>query len=149
MDASALIRIPMEVNGTQFGVELLRLARRCRGFDKHISASVGLSVDEMHCLGVLFSEKPSSVKTLSDMINVSPTRASKILKHLEQKGFVLRTPDLSDHRREQVMLTDRGKEAVQKVLALCNEIGSRLLRSGPSEVGSDFSWLLRSATHSD
>lgn len=139
----------MERAQTEFAAELLRLTRRCRGIDKHVSASVGLSIDEVHCLSVLFSEKPSSVKMLSDLINVSPTRTSKILRDLEQRGFLSRTLDVSDHRKEHVMLTEEGKQTVDRLLSLYREIGTRMLGSWPAEFNLDIAQLLQTISHSD
>lgn len=128
---------------SRFGVGLLRLSRRCRGIDKYVSSRTRLTIDEMHCLSVLFSEHPSSVKRLSELVNVSSTRASKLLKDLEQKGFVSRTLAAEDHRKEQVILTDQGSAAVQSILSFYSEIGSELLTSWRSELAKDFSWLLQ------
>jgi DNA-binding MarR family transcriptional regulator len=139
----------MERSQTEFAAELLRLTRRCRGIDKHVSASVGLSIDEVHCLSVLFSEKPSSVKTLSGLINVSSTRASKILRDLELRGFLSRTLDVSDHRKEHVVLTDDGKQTVERLICLYYEIGTRLLGSSPGEFPLGVSQLLQTISHQD
>jgi len=139
----------MERSQMEFAAELLRLTRRCRGIDKLVSASVGLSIDEVHCLSVLFSEKPSCVKTLSELISVSATRASKILRDLELRGFLLRTLDVSDHRKEHVVLTDNGKQTVERLISLYYEIGSRLLGSSPGEFPLDVSQLLQTISHQD
>lgn len=136
----------MELPDSKFGIELVRLTRRCRSIDKYVSSSAGLTIDEMHCLCALFSERPSSVKRLSELINVSPTRASKLLKDLEHRGFVSRALDSADHRKEQVILTDTGVTAVGGILSLIAEAGSELLGSSPRERGADFSRLLRTAT---
>jgi DNA-binding MarR family transcriptional regulator len=133
----------------RLGIELIRLTRRCRGIDKHVSASAGLSIDEMHCLCVLFAESPPSVKTLSDLINVTSTRASKILRDLEGRGLLSRAIDVSDHRREHVMLTEQGKRTVEKLLSLYSEIAAKVLPNWPSEVALDFSQLLQTASHSE
>lgn len=127
----------------RFGVSLLRLSRRCRGIDKYVSSRTRLTIDEMQCLSVLFSEHPSSIKRLSELVNVSSTRASKLLKDLEQKGFVSRTLDAEDHRKEQVILTEKGSAVVQSILSFYSEIGSELLTSWRSELAEDFSWLLQ------
>ena len=127
----------------RFGVDLLRLTRRCRGIDKYVSSRAELAVDEMHCLSVLYSDHPPSVKRLSELINVSSTRASKILKDLEDREFVTRTLDADDRRKEQVVLTAGGEKAVQKILDLYTEIGSELLTSWRTELAADFSWLLQ------
>ena len=133
----------MDATEPKFGAELLKLTRRCRGIDKYVSSIARLTIDEFHCLSVLFSEHPSSVKRLSELINVSSTRASKILKDLEQRGFVSRTPTAEDHRKEQVLLTETGSLAVTRILTFYAEIGSELLTSWRQELVQDFSWLLQ------
>jgi DNA-binding MarR family transcriptional regulator len=127
----------------RFGIDLLRLTRRCRGIDKYVSSRAELTVDEMHCLSVLYSDHPPSVKRLSELINVSSTRASKILKDLEDRELVTRTLDAVDRRKEQVVLTESGAEAVQRIVGLYTEIGSELLTSWRTELAADFSWLLQ------
>ena len=132
----------MEGTEPRFGAELLRLTRRCRGIDKYVSSRAQLTIDELHCLSVLFSERPSSVKRLSELINVSTTRASKILKDLEQRGYVSRNPDADDRRKEQVLLTEAGSSTVKRILSFYTEIGSELLTSWRHELAQDFSWLV-------
>ncbi|HTY38292.1 MAG TPA: MarR family winged helix-turn-helix transcriptional regulator [Bacteroidota bacterium] len=132
----------------KFGVELLRLTRRCRGIDKYVSSRAELTIDEMHCLSVLYSDHPPTVKRLSELINVSSTRSSKILKDLEEREFVTRLLDAEDRRKEQVILTDRGKRAVEEIVSLYSEVGSELLTSWRSELVADFSWLLQAVTQS-
>lgn len=135
----------MEFTDSKFALELLRLTRRCRGIDKYVAASSGLSVDEMHCVIALFTDRPSSVTRLSELINVTLTRASKILKSLEQSGLVTRTLDQEDHRREVVILTAEGVRAVEGVFSLVAEVGSELLGNWHRESAADFSWLLQKA----
>lgn len=132
----------METTEPKFGVELLRLTRRCRGIDKYVSSRAQLTIDELHCLSVLLSEHPSSVKRLSELINVSTTRASKILKDLEQRGYVSRTPVAKDRRKEQVLLTETGSSTVQRILSFYAEIGNELLTNWRQELAQDFSWLV-------
>jgi len=103
-----------------------------------------LTIDEMHCLGALFSDRPSSVKRLSELINVGSTRASKILKDLETRGYVSRTLDSADRRKELVILTEAGERAVRRITSLYAEIGSELLASWRSELAADFAWLFQS-----
>jgi len=132
----------VETTEPRFGVELLRLTRRCRGIDKYVSSRAQLTIDELHCLSVLLSEHPSSVKRLSELINVSTTRASKILKDLEQRGYVSRTPVAEDRRKEQVLLTETGSSTVQRILSFYAEIGNELLTNWRQELAQDFSWLV-------
>lgn len=122
----------------------MKLTRRCRGIDKYVSVRAGLTVDEVHCLGTLSVDCPSSVKRLSELINVGSTRASKILKDLEALGLVSRALAATDRRKEQVYLTDAGKRAVERITGLYAEVGSELLLGWRDELVHDLSWLLRS-----
>jgi DNA-binding MarR family transcriptional regulator len=133
----------MEQAEPTFGADLLRLTRRCRGIDKYVASRAQLTIDELHCLSVLFSDHPASVKRLSELINVSTTRASKILKDLEQRGLLSRSPDAEDRRKEQVLLTDVGSTTVKRIISFYTEIGSELLTSWRQELAQDFSWLLK------
>ncbi len=113
--------------------EMLRLSLLCRKADRVIAQSVGLSVDEMHCLNLLNSEKPTCVKNIIDLLGVSSTRTSKILRSLEHQGFVTRTLLESDRRMEQISLTAKGLEATRRLLALSSEIGSQIIGSTAAE----------------
>jgi len=132
--------------GPGFASDLLRLSRRCRGIDKYVAGSSHLSVDEMHCLSALFTERPASVTRLSELINVSASRASKLLKTLEERGLVSRTLDPDDHRREVVILTEPGTKVVEGILSLVADAGSELLGSWRAEGAADFTRLLQGAT---
>jgi len=136
------------VTESRFGAELLRLTRRCRGIDKYVSSRARLTIDELHCLSVLFFDRPSSVKRLSELVNVSTSRASKILKDLERRNLVSRTPDTEDRRKEQVALTEAGAGIVQKILYFYNEAGSELLTNWRKELAQDFTWLLQTVNQS-
>lgn len=122
----------METFRPDVAAEMLRLSLLCRKADRVIAQSVGLSVDEMHCLNLLSSETPTSVKNLIDLVGVSSTRISKILRSLEQHGFVTRTMLESDRRMEQISLTAKGIEVTRKCLALSSEIGSQIIGSTTS-----------------
>jgi DNA-binding MarR family transcriptional regulator len=139
----------MEKSDSRLGLDLLRLTRRCRAIDKYTSSSAGLTIDEMHCLCALFSEHPPSVKRLSELINVNPTRTSKLLNSLENRGYVSRTPHEADRRQELVILTESGTKAVQGILSLFAEVGSELLGSWRPELAADFSRILRTVGHTE
>jgi DNA-binding MarR family transcriptional regulator len=139
-------KILVQVTEPRFGAELIRLTRRCRGIDKYVSVRAALTIDEMHCLGALLSDRPSSVKRLSELINVGSTRASKILKDLETRGYVSRTLDSADRRKELVVLTEAGERTARRITALYAEIGSELLSSWRTELAADFAWLLQTVS---
>jgi len=136
----------MELSHSKMGAELLRQILRCKEIDKHLSESADLTVDEMHCLGVLYIERPMCAKTLSELLGLSATRTSKILLSLDRRGSVTRTMDSADHRKEQIMLTENGRKTAEMILSLYTEIGNRLNVYGESAM--NFSRLMRDSFQS-
>jgi DNA-binding MarR family transcriptional regulator len=133
----------METPDPSVGVDLLRLALQCRDIDKNLSSKTGLSVDEMHCLCLIHTEKPPCVKILSEMMDINATRTSKILWSLERKGYVVRTMDTADRRKELITLTVEGQGAAERILSLYDEMKERLLEHCPTEFTQHFPWLKR------
>jgi DNA-binding MarR family transcriptional regulator len=70
---------------------------------------------------------------------VSATRASKVLKSLEQRGLVTRALDPADHRREQVFITDKGVQTVQSIFTLFTEAGTELFGGWQKDVSAGLS----------
>jgi DNA-binding MarR family transcriptional regulator len=101
----------------------------------------------MHCVGILYIERPVCAKNLSELLRLSATRISKILLSLERRGYVTRTQDSIDHRKEQIMLTERGRESAEMILSLYAEVEQRLSLYG--EPAMEFSWLLPEYSHSE
>lgn len=93
----------------------------------------------MHCLSALFTDRPPTVKRLSELISVSPTQTSKILKSLESESYLSRTMDPADRRKEQVVLTESGTKAVQEILSLFTEVGGQLSGTWQKEGAAEYS----------
>lgn len=136
----------VETSDSTIGVELFRLTRRCRGIDKYVSSSISLSIDEMHCLSALFLDHPPSAKRLSELLSVDPTRTSRILNDLERRGLLQRSHIPTDHRIEQVALTEAGARTARAALALFAEVAGQLATGLRSEFAAECSWLLRTIT---
>ncbi len=116
----------MSVNFTKTGVDLFRQIKKCREIDKHLSERAHLTIDEMHCLAVIYLDKPSCVKFLSELLGTTAARTSKILLSLERRGSVTRNVDSADHRKEQILLTASGTELAESILNLYTEICTKL-----------------------
>lgn len=114
------------MNGIDIGAGLMRLVLLCRKADKEIAATAGITSDQMHCLFVLHSESPACIKGLSGLLGWSPTRTSKILRALEEGGYVRRRMDEIDRRKEQVALTDKGLQAASFILSVSQRVGESL-----------------------
>lgn len=86
---------------------------------------------EFFALSLLLAGAPSCPSALSRSMGVSYARIAALLKHLEQKGLVLRRTDEHDERRVNVSLTDAGRklinerrrEAIERVAAALRSLG--------------------------
>jgi DNA-binding MarR family transcriptional regulator len=123
--------------------ELLRLTLLCRRIDRQLATSASLSVDELHCLGVLYLERPNCVKKLNELLGLTATRTSKILRSLEGRGFVIRSLHLVDRRMEQITLTEEGQRAAENVLSISSETVKKLFVSPREGAVADLSELIR------
>ncbi len=97
----------------------------------------GLRIDEMHCLGMIFLERPSCVKILSELLELNATRTSKILRHLEQRGLVVRSLDLADHRKEHVALTEDGYQTAERIITHYHDVARHTDPNSLLGVGTD------------
>lgn len=86
---------------------------------------------EFFALSLLLAGAPSCPSALSRSMGVSSARIAALLKHLEQKGLILRRTDELDERRVNVSLTDTGRElinerrreAIERVAAALRSLG--------------------------
>ena len=64
----------------------------------------------------------------------SSARIAALLKHLEAKGWIVRTPDAADVRRVDVVLTEAGAACIRERLsAVLDEVSGLLSALSPEE----------------
>lgn len=84
---------------------------------------------EFFALSLLLAGAPSCPSALSRSMGVSSARIAALLKHLEQKGLVLRRTDEHDERRVNVSLTDAGRKLINERRREAIELVAAALRS--------------------
>lgn len=71
---------------------------------------------------------------LSRSLYASSARIAALLKHLEAKGWIVRTPDAADVRRVDVVLTEAGAACIRERLsAVLDEVSVLLSALSPEE----------------
>ena len=71
---------------------------------------------------------------LSRSLYASSARIAALLKHLEAKGWIVRTPDAADVRRVDVVLTEAGAACIRERLsAVLDEVSGLLSALSPEE----------------
>jgi DNA-binding MarR family transcriptional regulator len=83
--------------------------------DQQLQHDSGLAMVEYQVLACL-SQSPGRMMRMSSLAvvtNASLSRLSRVVKRLEQRGFVRRTPDPSDGRFTNAILTDGGARTLE------------------------------------
>ncbi len=114
------------------GRMLLELLLSFGHVQKSLARTAGLSIEALQCVSLLHTAQPGSVKRLSSLLGVDGSKTSKILRTLEDKGYISRKLSLADRRVEEVSLTPMGLNAVESLLRALSDMGARLpLPHGP------------------
>ena len=66
-------------------------------------------------------------RDLAELLHVSPAAVANSLKSLEREGYVRREPGRRDARRNQVILTGKGAQAVSGCRAVFQRVSARML----------------------
>ena len=69
----------------------------------------------------------ASQRELAQTLRVSPATIATSLKSLERLGYVEKRPDEQDNRRNRVIITEKGKAAVQQCFQVFHEIDRRMM----------------------
>jgi DNA-binding MarR family transcriptional regulator len=92
-----------------------------------VPAGFSISLSEMFALMVLAAGAPMSQQVLAEHLQLEKSTVSRLIKHLEQRGWVKRVRDLHDTRMFRLHLSDKGHEAAARLLKSLTERHERLL----------------------
>ena len=105
---------------------IIELKARCR-FEEEIGEECRLAVREVTCLGVIAPGEQVSAGELAARMGLSPSRASRIITGLREKGCIAEVFDENDRRSVSISLTAAGTKIVQDIEKKKDECESRLL----------------------
>jgi DNA-binding MarR family transcriptional regulator len=114
--------------GTDMIDEILEIKKRCN-FSDEIGKEHGLTPNEVECISAIASHTAISSKHLSSIMDLSPSRGSRIVNRLIDRNFVSATADIHDRRYLSLSLTKKGEGCyvdIQREKQLCAQ---RLLAS--------------------
>jgi DNA-binding MarR family transcriptional regulator len=89
--------------------------------------SLSLSLSEMFALLALSAEAPMSQQVLAEQLHLEKSTVSRLIKHLEQRGWVKRVRDLHDTRMFRLHLSDAGHKQASRLAKSLAERHQRLL----------------------
>jgi DNA-binding MarR family transcriptional regulator len=104
---------------------IIALKQSCQNTEKEITDRVGITDAEYHCLKIIPGTKSLGCNELADNMNLSPSRASRIIDGMVDKKLLVRQTGKSDRRRTDISLTDLGKriqKSVSQELDRCEKL---------------------------
>ncbi len=103
--------------------KILELKKRCN-FSNEIGKAFNLTLGEVECISTIAGHGSLSSKHLSTLMELSPSRGSRIVSRLMQKGLIQGLPDEHDRRCISLTLSEAGELCYRKILEekrLCEE----------------------------
>jgi DNA-binding MarR family transcriptional regulator len=133
----------MELFNKTIGAGILQTLFKFHEIERELSEKAGLTTDEMRCLMTVYLRRPSCVSDLNSMIDIEPTRTSKILNSLENFGLLRREMDSFDRRKSRIEINENGRKISEKILMLSNEFCRTRFNSEPDEILPHLNFFLR------
>ena len=91
----------------------LRLFVLCQEREAAFVANYNIHVAEFRCLYKLWKNDGISVKQLAKLLNNTPSRLTRVIDSLFEKGLVQRLEPDSDRRKKIISLSDKGKKLIK------------------------------------
>ncbi len=94
---------------------------------EQVPTGFSLSLSEMFALLALSAETAFSQQELAEQLHLEKSTVSRLIKHLEQRGWVKRVRDLHDTRMFRLHLSDAGHEQASRLASSLAQRHQRLL----------------------
>ncbi|MFD5086905.1 MarR family winged helix-turn-helix transcriptional regulator [Kitasatospora sp. NPDC058406] len=104
-----------------------RVAARGRGLVADAIAGEGLRLMQHAALAATAEYGPVAQADLGRLLAVDPKDMVGILNHLQRAGYVLRSPDPADKRKNAVTVTPEGAAVLARCAALAEAANEELL----------------------
>lgn len=106
-----------------------QVARKLTGYYNRELAELGLTSNQMLCLGVLWYEEGVSLGVFAERAGLGKAAAVSMVKRLEKMGLVRRRPNLDDARLNALYLTDKARRLAPKLSSKVGQLEDELERS--------------------
>ena len=88
-----------------------------KAFDQeHLRMICNLSVAEYRGLIAQTNGKEMTCQEMSEVMNLSPSRSSRVIDNLVRKGYVIRKTSSYDRRSVAVRLSNKGRDVKKKII---------------------------------
>jgi DNA-binding MarR family transcriptional regulator len=100
----------------------------CHQKEARLAEERGLYQAEFKCLRLFGSDENLNNKEIAKRMNLSPSRLTRIIDGLVQKGYMHREIDQTDRRNMRVFLSKRGKTLTHNLAKAFVDIHSEILQ---------------------
>ncbi|MBT8386011.1 MAG: MarR family transcriptional regulator [Ignavibacteria bacterium] len=104
------------------------LLPKCQEKEARLAEEHGLYQAEFKCLRLFGSDENLNNKEIAKRMNLSPSRLTRIIDGLVQKGYMKREIDHTDRRNMRVSLSKRGKTLTHNLAKAFVDIHSEILQ---------------------
>lgn len=114
-----------------------------RRFDQRALASLGLTRPQCRILGYLARHEGINQAGLADLLEIKPMTLVRQIDRMEEDGWVQRRLDPTDRRARRLMLTDKARPVLARILNLSGEVRHEAFADLSDEEGKRLLDLLR------
>ena len=104
----------------------ISVIHRCR--ITKAASSVGLYYGQPMILEYVKNNDMCSQKELATAVHISPASAAISLKRIEKVGFLTRTPDKKDPRKNLISITEKGEKALLEFYKICDTTDKEMFK---------------------
>lgn len=90
--------------------------------------ALDLKPGQVGILFILNSEGSMSQKKLAERIGITPPSMTAAVKKLEGRGYIVKEADISDQRVFKIGLSDKGRECIESLKGIMDEIEENVFR---------------------
>lgn len=85
-------------------------------YRKFLDSALPLKKNQSKIISMLYHHNGLTPTELARMLDIEKGGLTTIIDQLEQMGLVLRCPDPHDRRKQQLCLSERGRQEMEKVM---------------------------------
>jgi MarR family transcriptional regulator for hemolysin len=114
-----------------------------RRFNQRALLFLGLTRAQCKVLGYLARNEGINQAGLADLLEIKPMTLVRQIDRMEEDGWIARQPQPGDRRARRLVLTDKARPILARILDLSNEIRSESFAGLSKDEGKQLLELLR------
>lgn len=85
-------------------------------YRQHLDLAISLKKNQTKIISILYHHDGLTSTELAKMLNIEKGGLTTIINQLGQMGLVMRIPDPHDRRKQQLSLSQQGREVMEQVM---------------------------------